>query len=60
MHCAQPHLEALYSAIRSKALIQYVTPFTSVNMATMATAFGTSVGCVDCKQLWQGLPMILI
>jgi hypothetical protein len=37
-------VEALYSAIRSKALIQYVTPFTSVNLATMATAFATTVG----------------
>jgi hypothetical protein len=38
-------VEALYSAIHSKALIQYVTPFTSVNLATMATAFATNVGC---------------
>jgi hypothetical protein len=41
----QAHVEPLYSAIRSKALIQYVTPFTSVNLATMATAFATTVGC---------------
>lgn len=40
----QAHVESLYSAIRSKALIQYVTPFTSVNLATMATAFATTVG----------------
>lgn len=40
-------MEALYSAIRSKALIQYVTPFTSVNLVTMATAFATTVGWVS-------------
>lgn len=42
----QAHVEALYSQVRSKALIQYVTPFTSVNLATMATAFATTVGWV--------------
>jgi hypothetical protein len=31
--------------VRSKALIQYTAPFISVNMHTMATAFGTDVGC---------------
>ena len=41
----QGHLQPLYSAIRNKALIQYVTPFTSVNLALMATAFATSIGC---------------
>ena len=31
--------------VRSKALIQYTAPFISVNLRTMATAFGTDVGC---------------
>lgn len=32
--------------VRSKALIQYTAPFVSVNLNTMATAFGTDVGWV--------------
>ena len=32
------------SQVRSKALIQYTAPFISVNLPTMATAFGTDVG----------------
>ena len=31
--------------VRSKALIQYTAPFVSVNLSTMATAFGTDLGC---------------
>ncbi len=30
--------------VRSKALIQYTAPFISVNLQTMAQAFGTEVG----------------
>ncbi len=30
--------------VRCKALIQYTTPFVSVNLTTMAEAFGTDVG----------------
>ncbi len=40
-----PHVEALYSAIRQRALIQYTAPFTSVSLATMAEAFSSSVRC---------------
>jgi len=43
MHLA-PHVESLYSAIRSRALIQYTTPFRTVHLPTMAAAFGTTVG----------------
>ena len=32
--------------IRSKALVQYTTPFTSVNLSTMAQAFNTDIRCV--------------
>ena len=35
--------------VRSKALIQYTAPFISVNLQTMAQAFGTEVGCVLFK-----------
>jgi COP9 signalosome complex subunit 1 len=38
-----PHVEKLYGMIRSKALIQYFTPFASVQMPMMAQAFSTSV-----------------
>jgi len=38
------HLEALLAAIRERALLQYATPFSSVDLATMATAFNTSIG----------------
>jgi len=37
------HTEALYRMIRSRALIQYFTPYASVQMSTMAQAFSTSV-----------------
>ena len=30
--------------VRCKALIQYTTPFVSVNLHTMALAFGTDIG----------------
>mmetsp|Transcript_3835 Transcript_3835/g.7926 ORF Transcript_3835/g.7926 Transcript_3835/m.7926 type:complete len:420 (-) Transcript_3835:301-1560(-) len=37
------HVERLYEQIRHKALIQYTTPFISVNLSTMAQAFNTTV-----------------
>ncbi|KAI9204230.1 putative cop9 signalosome complex subunit [Polychytrium aggregatum] len=37
------HVDTLYSNIRKKALAQYFTPFSSVDMKKMATAFNTSV-----------------
>eukprot|EP00735_Rhodelphis_limneticus_P008932 TRINITY_DN2398_c0_g1::TRINITY_DN2398_c0_g1_i1::g.20633::m.20633 TRINITY_DN2398_c0_g1::TRINITY_DN2398_c0_g1_i1::g.20633 ORF type:complete len:482 (-),score=118.26,sp/P45432/CSN1_ARATH/54.00/9e-147,RPN7/PF10602.4/3.8e-54,RPN7/PF10602.4/3.9e+03,PCI/PF01399.22/2.7e-15,Crust_neurohorm/PF01147.12/1.3,Crust_neurohorm/PF01147.12/1.3e+03,Crust_neurohorm/PF01147.12/1.4e+02 TRINITY_DN2398_c0_g1_i1:136-1518(-) len=38
-----PHVEELYNMIRNKALIQYFSPFLSVNMHNMAAAFNTDV-----------------
>lgn len=38
------HVETLYTQIRQKAITQYTTPFISVNLNTMASAFKTSVG----------------
>jgi len=37
------HVEALYQKIRNKALIQYFSPFISVDLNTMASAFNTNV-----------------
>jgi len=37
------HVESLYQRIRDRALIQYTSPFSSVDMNTMAEAFNTSV-----------------
>lgn len=38
-----PHVERLYKAIRSKALVQYFEPYSSASMQQMATAFNTTV-----------------
>jgi len=37
------HVDKLYAMVRSKALIQYFTPFASVQMPMMAQAFSTTV-----------------
>lgn len=37
------HVDALYAQIRQRALIQYATPFSSVELSRMATAFHTTV-----------------
>ncbi|KAL0477532.1 COP9 signalosome complex subunit 1 [Acrasis kona] len=37
------HVQPLYQKIRSRSLIQYVSPFTSVDMNRMAKVFNTSV-----------------
>jgi len=42
MHLHQ-HVESLYQKIRSKALVQYFSPFSSIDLNTMAGAFNTSV-----------------
>ncbi len=39
------HLPAMTAAIRERALLQYATPFSSVDLASMAAAFNTSIGC---------------
>jgi COP9 signalosome complex subunit 1 len=52
------HVDALYSAIRSRALVQYTAPFASVDLATMAEAFTTTVGCGALPR-WAGLARAL-
>eukprot|EP00027_Filamoeba_sp_ATCC50430_P017206 CAMPEP_0168568636 /NCGR_PEP_ID=MMETSP0413-20121227/15686_1 /TAXON_ID=136452 /ORGANISM="Filamoeba nolandi, Strain NC-AS-23-1" /LENGTH=419 /DNA_ID=CAMNT_0008600991 /DNA_START=146 /DNA_END=1405 /DNA_ORIENTATION=- len=37
------HVEVLYQKIRNKALVQYFSPFTSVDLNLMAEAFNTNV-----------------
>ncbi|KAJ4777339.1 COP9 signalosome complex subunit 1 [Rhynchospora pubera] len=41
------HVEALYTEIRHKAIIQYTVPFISVDLHNMADAFKTSVGGLE-------------
>jgi COP9 signalosome complex subunit 1 len=41
------HVEALYQKIRNKALIQYFSPFISVDLNTMAGAFNTNVAGLE-------------
>lgn len=41
------HVETLYDQIRHKALIQYTTPFISVDLRTMANAFMTNVAGLE-------------
>jgi COP9 signalosome complex subunit 1 len=41
------HIEPLYTRIRNKALIQYFSPFISVDLNAMAAAFTTSVAGLE-------------
>ncbi|GAM24105.1 hypothetical protein SAMD00019534_072800, partial [Acytostelium subglobosum LB1] len=41
------HIDKLYQRIRSKALIQYFSPFSSVDLNVMATAFNTNVASLE-------------
>lgn len=41
------HVEGLYQKIRNKALIQYFTPFISVDLNTMSEAFNTNVAGLE-------------
>jgi len=41
------HVEQLYQKIRNKALIQYFSPFISVDLNTMAEAFNTNVAGLE-------------
>ncbi len=41
------HVEQLYQRVRNKALIQYFSPFTSVDLNAMAAAFNTSVAGLE-------------
>lgn len=38
------HLNTLYRDVRTKALVQYTAPFSSVDLTKMAVAFNTNVG----------------
>ncbi|XP_065211974.1 COP9 signalosome complex subunit 1b [Planococcus citri] len=42
-----PHVPALYSQIRNRALIQYFSPYLSADMRKMASAFNTSVPSLE-------------
>eukprot|EP01115_Flamella_aegyptia_P009103 TRINITY_DN3851_c0_g1_i2.p1 TRINITY_DN3851_c0_g1~~TRINITY_DN3851_c0_g1_i2.p1 ORF type:complete len:317 (-),score=105.72 TRINITY_DN3851_c0_g1_i2:149-1099(-) len=41
------HVESLYQKIRNKALVQYFTPFMSVDLNTMAQAFNSDVAGLE-------------
>jgi len=41
------HVESLYQKIRNKALVQYFSPFISIDLKTMADAFNTSVAGLE-------------
>ncbi|EFA79052.1 COP9 signalosome complex subunit 1 [Heterostelium album PN500] len=41
------HIDKLYSKIRSKSLIQYFSPFSSIDLNTMAVAFNTNVQSLE-------------
>jgi len=43
------HITYLYNSIREKALIQYFSPFRSVDMHTMSKAFSCSVGDLETE-----------
>ena len=52
------HVDSLYQRIRNKALVQYFSPFISVDMNTMAAAFNTSVQGLEkeiAKLIMEGL-----
>lgn len=42
-----PHVNALYTQIRNRALIQYFSPYLSADMRKMATAFNRSVPALE-------------
>ena len=45
------HVEELYSRIRQRALIQFMGPFTSVSMHSMANAFNVTLKCISLLRL---------
>lgn len=52
-----PH-QALYASIRHRALVQYTAPYSSVNLAAMAQAFGTDTGCATRRTARQRAPHV--
>jgi COP9 signalosome complex subunit 1 len=52
------HVESLLQKIREKALVQYFSPFTSVDMQEMAKAFNTTAVGLEkelSKLIFEGL-----
>ena len=45
----QPHVEALYLQIRSKAIQQYIIPFSRVSFSALATAFNTDESFIETE-----------
>lgn len=42
-----PHVSQLRDAVRSKAIVQYTTPFQTVHLPTMANAFSMNIGPLE-------------
>jgi len=42
-----PHVSALYTSIRNRALVQYFSPYRSCSLSRMAEAFNTSVASLE-------------
>jgi len=43
----RPHVDQLYADIRSKALVQYFSPFVAVDLCRMASAFNVEVDSLE-------------
>lgn len=43
------HVENLYQSIRKKAMVQYFSPFLSVDMNKMAQSFNTTVAQLESE-----------
>jgi len=41
------HVESLYSTIRSKALVQYFSPFSSIDLKVMAASFNSDIKALE-------------
>jgi len=47
----QPHVDALFSAIRRKSIIAYTAPFSQVSISSMAEAFNVNVERMEAELL---------
>ncbi|KAI9838572.1 MAG: hypothetical protein M1819_004884 [Sarea resinae] len=43
----QPHVADLYRSVRTKSIVQYFIPFSTVTLDSMAQAFGTDEGSIE-------------
>jgi len=43
----QEHVETIYQSIRSKALVQYFSPYSSIDLNVMAAAFNTNIAGLE-------------